>query len=66
MDLRDTYMRRGDNEPILAAALFAKDLMKGDPRTFKTGYSKENAVLSAVDIFPEVKKEDIEVLLIIV
>lgn len=41
---RDTH---GD----AAATTFCRDLMKGDPKTFKAGYSAENAVLATVDMF---------------
>jgi len=34
-----------------AAAAMALDLMRGDPRTFKAGYSRENALLAVKDAF---------------
>lgn len=30
---------------------FINDLMRGDPATFKAGYTKENAILAAADAF---------------
>ena len=42
---------------LAAAALFARDLMAGDEATFKAGYSPENAVIAALEVFPNVDEE---------
>lgn len=38
-----------------AAELLGRDLMRGDPGSFKMGYSAPNAALTALEIFPETK-----------
>lgn len=35
----------------LAAYAFCKDLMRGDPATFKAGYTRENAILATIEAF---------------
>jgi hypothetical protein len=42
-----------DNNPDTETAIcrFVADLMRGDPKTFKKGYSRENAILATVDAF---------------
>lgn len=37
----------------IAAIAFARDLMAGDPANFKSGYTRENAILAAQEVFPE-------------
>jgi hypothetical protein len=44
----------------LVAICFAKDLMQGDPATFKAGYTAENALLAALEIFPAADRKKIE------
>jgi hypothetical protein len=34
-----------------AVKMFVADLKRGDPQTFKVGYTHENAVLAAADAF---------------
>jgi hypothetical protein len=51
----------------LVAANLACGLMAGDPETFKAGYSKENAILCAIDYMDKVEgnplsPEDVETL----
>lgn len=44
----------------LAAILFARDLMAGDPEKFKAGYTAPNAAIAAAEIFEGVSREEIE------
>lgn len=57
MGLREEYLERAEDVVNSAAALLALDLTRGDAREFKAGYSDENAVLAAADIFPEADLE---------
>ncbi len=43
----------------MAAASFARDLNRGDPSQFKAGYSVDNAILAAVELFPEAPEQSI-------
>ena len=43
----------------MAAANFAKALNRDDPETFKAGYSRENAILAAIELFPEAPEKSI-------
>ena len=45
--------------PIEAAALLAQGLMRGDPATFKQGYTRENAVIAAQEMYPEFTRQQI-------
>jgi hypothetical protein len=40
-------------ETDVAAIAFARDLMQGDPKNFKRGYTRENAIIAACEVFPE-------------
>ena len=52
--IAQTYINRyGDN----AMEYFIADLMRGDPASFKAGYTRENAVLAAADAFDVPKEE---------
>lgn len=57
-------IRRGDPDLVLtdteAAAVLAQGLMKGDPATFKQGYTRENALIAACDMFPMVEKAEVD------
>jgi len=44
---------------IEQAALLAQGLMRGDPVTFKQGYTRENAVICAQEMYPEFTREQI-------
>lgn len=44
---------------LTAAAVFARDLMAGDEANFKAGYSVENAVLAAGEVFVDVADDAI-------
>lgn len=37
----------------VAAIALARDLMRDDPKNFKRGYTRENAILAAQEVFPE-------------
>lgn len=43
----------------LAAILFAKDLMVGDPEKFKAGYTAPNAAIAAAEVFG-VRADEVE------
>lgn len=58
--LRETYLQRTDCDYPAAAVELAFDLMQGDPATFKAGYTSENAVIAASEIFPTVTRAEIE------
>ncbi len=61
MGLKEQYLDRAEGVVESAAALLALDLTRGDPATFKAGYSDENALLAAADIFPEADLELVRV-----
>lgn len=50
--LHDRYLREHGGYEDIAAIAFARDLMQDDPATFKAGYTKENAILAAQEMFP--------------
>jgi len=52
MPLREQYLRENGGYEDVAAIAFARDLMKDDPDNFKRGYSRENAILAAQEMFP--------------
>ena len=58
--LRDRYLRDYHGYEDVAAIAFARDLMQGDPATFKAGYTRENAILAAQEMFPEAMVVDWE------
>lgn len=45
------YAKAGTRRLDHAAALFTRDLMRCDPSQFKSGYTLENALLSAQEVF---------------
>ena len=50
LDIAIDYGRAAGS--VTAGAVnFAQDLMRGDPATFKRGYSAENALLATFDAF---------------
>ena len=59
MNLRAQYLALYNDVPINAASGIARDLERGDPATFKAGYSRENSIISAREIFPEVSEKEI-------
>ena len=52
--LRDELLAENHGDARIAASNFASRLTKDDPETFKVGYTRENAILAAVELFPEV------------
>lgn len=50
--LRDEYLGQYGYEDVAAIA-FARDLMEDDPKNFKRGYTRENAILAAQEMFPD-------------
>ena len=62
MTLRDDLLAEAPRDwPVpKVAARFARDLTRGDAATFKAGYSRCNAILAALEVFPrEVTAGDI-------
>lgn len=59
--LRSMYLARtkGAHHTAAAAAL-AFDLMQDDPSNFKQGYTFDNAILAALDVFDTVAKAEVE------
>jgi hypothetical protein len=49
--LRDEYLAEADGDDECAAVNFAHDLTKGDPATFKAGYTPRNAALASAELF---------------
>lgn len=62
-DIRKEYLRN-HSTPLIAAVAVAQDLMRDDPVTLRAGYTLDNAVISAWEIFPEVERAAIRELLI--
>lgn len=58
-------VRSGNPDLVLnrieQAAMLAQGLMRGDPATFKQGYTRENAVIFAQEKYPEFTREQISV-----
>lgn len=52
-ELRTRYLREHGGYEDIAAIAFARDLMRDDPLTFKQGYTRENAIIAADEIFPD-------------
>lgn len=59
MTLRDELLAENHNDPVEAAAILALRLTRDDPTNFKVGYSVDNAILAALDMFPEVTEGQI-------
>ncbi len=59
MTLREEYLAMNDGIVIEAASQFATHLTRDDPETFKVGYSQDNAILAAIEIFPEITSDEI-------
>lgn len=51
--IREQYLRDYHGYEDMAAIAFARDLMRDDPKNFKKGYTRENAILAAQEVFPE-------------
>lgn len=45
------YIDDANGDRVTAAEMFARRLMRGDPQTFKAGYTAENALLTVVEAF---------------
>lgn len=58
-ELKASYLKKTGGNYVRAAALLACDLMQDDPETFKAGYSLENAVIAAQEMFPAADCETI-------
>ena len=59
ISLRDEYLAKHDDNLIEAASRLAIGLTRGDSETFKAGYTQPNAILAAIEIFPEVTADQI-------
>lgn len=56
LPIAQQYLREhGSLDQALNA--FAEDLMRGDPATFKAGYSRENAVIATAEAFDVPKQK---------
>ena len=51
MDLRTEYLSRHQGDTTAAACELARDLMRGDPRSFQAGYTLPNAAIAAAELF---------------
>ena len=59
--LRNHYLARAKGaQHVAAAAHLAFDLMQDDPANFKQGYTFDNAILAALDVFDTVGKAEVE------
>ncbi len=58
-ELRDHYLAMNADNLIEAASHFAIHLTRDDPENFKVGYSRDNAILAAIEIFPEITSDEI-------
>ncbi len=58
--LREELLAENHGNKIEAAGILALRLTRDDPDTFKVGYSQANAILAAVEIFPEVTAGQIQ------
>jgi len=54
--LREQYLI-GSTGPLHAATKLMDDLMAGDPETFKQGYSADNALIAAHEVFGDLLSE---------
>ena len=54
--LRDDLLKAAPrNQSVVeVAANLARGLTRDNPGTFKAGYSRDSAILAALDVFPEV------------
>ena len=59
--LRDDLLKAAPRNQSAAevAAEFARGLTRNDPGTFKAGYSRCNAILATLEVFPEVTAGEI-------
>jgi hypothetical protein len=60
MSLHDEYLELAKGDANFAAVKLAADLMRGDAAAYKQGYTRENAIIAASEIFPEVHREHLE------
>jgi hypothetical protein len=56
----ERFLWAASGDENLAAALLARGLMQGDPETFKVGYSRESAVLAALEAYPGAGRSRVE------
>lgn len=60
MTLREELLAENHGDAREAASIFANRLTRdGPPGSFKVGYSRENAIIAAVELFPEVTPDAI-------
>jgi hypothetical protein len=50
LTIAEDYVRQYGSERG-AIRMFAADLMRGDPASFKAGYTRENAVIATAEAF---------------
>jgi hypothetical protein len=61
LTIEQDYLERAMGNRVKAAEAMARDLMRGDPTTFKAGYTAENAALAVRDVFELSTREDDDV-----
>lgn len=59
MNLRDELLLDNDEDPLRAAVAMARDLERGDRESLRVGYTRPNAVLAAIELFPEVTADEL-------
>ena len=51
--IKEKYLRDYHGYQDIACIAFARDLMQGDAATFKAGYTRDNAIIAAEEIFED-------------
>ncbi len=51
LEIAKKYIEANGSDVYLAAQIFCHDLMEAEPKTFKQGYTRENAILATLDAF---------------
>lgn len=54
------FLERGYQLPNRAAAELAIALMEGDAASHKAGYTRPNAIMAALEVFPQASRESVE------
>lgn len=62
--LREKILVENHGDENMAALDLATALMADDPETFKSGYSLENAIIAAREVFPSVSEDDLRLWLL--
>ncbi len=59
IELRDHYLAMNRDNLIEAAGHFAFHLTRDDSLTYKVGFTQPNAIIAAIEIYPEVTADQI-------